>query len=301
MKTAFITTIILLLFTVYSLEGQVEFYPDLGILVGSDGVTELQPPNALRLRNAPNNEIFDIAVDAEGRLTFYQNAEGVIDFFMDDDRLAFSIGDSDSERMELINSQDYAHPANADAQVMGDGGTSFIIASREGDTESAGIHGDGDALTLWSPGDEAAGSGLFGHLFVLDEDNWNDGNTNPYDGGALVAYLNTSGVWTVSDRNRKSNIKKFSNGTDAIKRMNAYTYYYTLNDKEIQKSQEPIQAVGLMAQEIEKIIPQAVSKTTSGNYFVNYNMITPVLVEALKEQQVLIEKLQQRIDALEAR
>ena len=83
--------------------------------------------------------------------------------------------------------------------------------------------------------------------------------------------------------------------------MNAYTYYYTLNDKEIQKSQEPIQAVGLMAQEIEKIIPQAVSKTTSGNYFVNYNMITPVLVEALKEQQVLIEKLQQRIDALEAR
>ena len=250
-KTAFITIIILLLFTVCSLESQVEIYPDIGLSFGTFN-TVYQKTNGIRLRN-DILEAFDIAVDDEGRLAFYMDGKNEIDFFMDDDRSVFSVGSVDGNRMELINSQNYAHPDNAGAQVMGDGGAPFIIASREGDNESAGIHGDGDALTLWSPGNKAAGSGLTGHLFVLDEDEWDDGNTNPYDGSALVAYLNDSGVWTVSDHNRKSNIKKFSNGTDAIKRMNAYTYHYTLNDKEIQKSQQPIQAVGLMAQELSLI------------------------------------------------
>ena len=58
--------------------------------------------------------------------------------------------------------------------------------------------------------------------------------------------------------------------------------------------------VGFLAQEVEKLLPEAVTKDDQGYYAVNYSAVVPVLVEALKEQQQQIEKQQQQIARLEA-
>jgi hypothetical protein len=49
--------------------------------------------------------------------------------------------------------------------------------------------------------------------------------------------------------------------------------------------------VGLLAQELEKVYPELVSTDKEGYKAVNYSQLTPVLIEALKEQQAQIEAL----------
>ena len=59
--------------------------------------------------------------------------------------------------------------------------------------------------------------------------------------------------------------------------------------------------VGLLAQEVEKIYPELVSTDADGYKAVNYAQLTPVLIEALKEQQAQIEALKARAATAEAK
>ncbi|MDO7852979.1 glycine-rich protein, partial [Hymenobacter convexus] len=58
--------------------------------------------------------------------------------------------------------------------------------------------------------------------------------------------------------------------------------------------------VGLIAQELEKVYPELVFTDAQGYKSVNYAQLTPVLIEALKEQQAQIEALKQQNTALKA-
>ena len=49
--------------------------------------------------------------------------------------------------------------------------------------------------------------------------------------------------------------------------------------------------VGVIAQEIEKVLPEAVATRTNGEKAVKYEMIVPLLIEAIKEQQSEINNL----------
>jgi hypothetical protein len=55
--------------------------------------------------------------------------------------------------------------------------------------------------------------------------------------------------------------------------------------------------VGLLAQEVERIYPELVSTDAQGYKAVNYAQLTPVLIEALKEQQQQIEALKLQVAA----
>jgi len=64
-------------------------------------------------------------------------------------------------------------------------------------------------------------------------------------------------------------------------------------------------SVGFVAQEVERVVPEAVTRDAEGFRSVAYSHLTPVLVEAVKEQQAqienqqkLIETQQQQIEAL---
>ena len=58
------------------------------------------------------------------------------------------------------------------------------------------------------------------------------------------------------------------------------------------------QQMGFIAQEAVETIPQAVYKS-NGYYSMDYASITALTVEAIKEQQGIIEKQQQQIERLE--
>jgi hypothetical protein len=58
--------------------------------------------------------------------------------------------------------------------------------------------------------------------------------------------------------------------------------------------------LGFIAQEVEKILPEAVVYDKVVDlYYIDYNAIIPVIVEAMKEQQNTIEGLKSRINVLE--
>ena len=58
-------------------------------------------------------------------------------------------------------------------------------------------------------------------------------------------------------------------------------------------------SIGVIAQEVEAVLPELVSKGRNGEALVNYTGLVPVLLEAIKEQQQQIELLEQRISQLE--
>ena len=59
--------------------------------------------------------------------------------------------------------------------------------------------------------------------------------------------------------------------------------------------------LGFIAQEMEQIIPALVVENAEGYKSVDYSSMTAVLMEAMKEQQTIIEQQETRIADLEAR
>jgi hypothetical protein len=58
--------------------------------------------------------------------------------------------------------------------------------------------------------------------------------------------------------------------------------------------------LGLIAQEVEAIVPELVHEDQEGYKYIRYQELTAVLIEAIKEQQALIQALSGRVAALES-
>ena len=97
-------------------------------------------------------------------------------------------------------------------------------------------------------------------------------------------------VTTLSDGRYKDNVTTISNGIDSVKRLRGVSYF---------KKNSKTRDIGIIAQEIETVLPELVVTHSSSAYddekSVNYNGIIPVLIEAVKEQQQQIEELQKRV------
>jgi hypothetical protein len=93
-----------------------------------------------------------------------------------------------------------------------------------------------------------------------------------------------------SDKRLKDNIKPISNPLDKILKIGGYTFDWS----EKQNMYEG-QDVGVIAQEIEKVLPEVVEKRDNGYKAVKYEKIVPLLIESIKEQQKQIEELKKLI------
>jgi len=103
-----------------------------------------------------------------------------------------------------------------------------------------------------------------------------------------------------SDKNLKSNIKPLDNVLQDIQRINGVTFRWK-NTEQMGESTE----IGVIAQDVEKVYPELVGEN-EGYKTTNYIGLIPVLIEALKDQQKIIEQqntnikeLQNRIEKLE--
>ncbi|MCH8331220.1 MAG: tail fiber domain-containing protein, partial [Bacteroidetes bacterium] len=88
-----------------------------------------------------------------------------------------------------------------------------------------------------------------------------------------------------SDIRYKKNIKSIESSLDKVKSIDGVYYHWRTDefpDKEFPKSQQ----IGVIAQDIEKTLPEVVLTDANGYKSVDYSRITPVLVEAIKEQQL---------------
>ena len=109
-------------------------------------------------------------------------------------------------------------------------------------------------------------------------------------GNALTGSFTATGdITAFSDARVKENVETIPNALDKVKAMRGVGY---------NKIGADTQSVGVIAQELEEVVPQLVHTDEEGMKSVAYGNITAVLIEAIKEQQVQIEELKARLDGL---
>jgi len=108
------------------------------------------------------------------------------------------------------------------------------------------------------------------------------------------------GYWTGSDANLKMNVLPISDSLSTVLKLSGVSYEWKDNYSDVQKLTDGTEVLkkknpegrhyGVIAQEIEKILPEVVKEDASGTKAVAYNEIIPVLIEAIKEQQKQIDQ-----------
>ena len=101
------------------------------------------------------------------------------------------------------------------------------------------------------------------------------------DGGTFTA---VGDVVAYSDDRIKTNIKTIENALEKVISMRGVTYNRIDTEDKNEK-------IGVIAQEIQKVIPQVITKDSTGTLGVAYGNITAILIEAIKEQQKQIDEL----------
>ena len=104
----------------------------------------------------------------------------------------------------------------------------------------------------------------------------------------------TGNVTAYSDINLKKNIEVIPNAIDKVSSLRGVTY------NRIDIDGNPRQC-GVIAQEVEKVCPEVVSTGEDGIKSVAYGNMVGLLIEAVKEQQVQINKLQEKLNDLEGK
>ncbi len=169
-------------------------------------------------------------------------------------------------------------------------GAGVHLANAE--SEEGGFYADGNYAMVYSPGDNDL-------VKFVDEDGW-DNAGNAYDGGSLRARIDNGGTFfTISDINQKEDIKNLTGSLMKVMAISGYTYNFKLLPGEVKKNSPKTKGIGVLAQEVERVFPEAVSNI-DGHYMVNYSAFAPLLIEAVKEQQSQIETLKQENQKMRA-
>ena len=96
-----------------------------------------------------------------------------------------------------------------------------------------------------------------------------------------------------SDRNLKDNIQPIENPLEKMDKIGGYTFVW--NDKQ---STYKGKDIGVVAQEIQEIMPEIVATRANGYLGVKYEKIVPLLIESIKELKKEVEDIKQKCDCL---
>ena len=105
-------------------------------------------------------------------------------------------------------------------------------------------------------------------------------------------------AFSSSDERWKENVTLISNPIDKIKQIGGYEFDW----KELSEEEKQYQHgntghdVGVIAQEIEKVLPEIVTTRDNGFKGVKYDKIVALLIEGIKEQQLQIDELKHQLN-----
>jgi hypothetical protein len=189
---------------------------------------------------------------------------------------------------------------------------------------TGGSNQEGGKIKIYTEHDNAGGSGI--EIFtkgsdispgssILIETGRNGGEGANIDlkttgGGDIVITphssnyfrLNGNGIYTGnwqqdSDERYKENIEPIKNSLDKITHLNPINFEWK-KDEYPDKNFQDEKQIGLIAQEIEKILPELVRTDGEGYKSIDYTKINVFLIEAIKEQQKSIEELKKEVAEL---
>lgn len=115
------------------------------------------------------------------------------------------------------------------------------------------------------------------------------GITFEVDGNVKInGIINASEINVSSDKELKKNIKPIQNPLEKISSLNGVSYEWKKNNRK---------SYGIIAQDLEKILPHSVS-TINDNKIVNYNCIIGLLVESIKDLHLKYNNLYEEYTSL---
>ena len=182
---------------------------------------------------------------------------------------------SPNTQLEILNNNDQPATLRLSSSVS-DGDAVAAIISFENESDNGGVQGRIENII--DSNEDGSTS------FKFYTNNTSTPAMTLFNGGNMTI----AGTLTQnSDVRLKENIKPIESALDKVKQMQGV---------EFNKINSSTKEIGVVAQEIEKIIPELVLEDKEGIKSVAYGNITAVLIEAIKEQQKQIEELKQQLN-----
>lgn len=135
---------------------------------------------------------------------------------------------------------------------------------------------------------QLGGNSSSGRVFEVIDYAWTISLFNVTSAGNATAY---GDITAYSDRRVKENINTIDDALNKVLSLRGVTYNRI-------DSEDKSEKIGVIAQEIQEVLPQVVHEQENGMLGVSYGNITAVLIEAIKEQQTQIEELKQLFNTL---
>jgi hypothetical protein len=108
--------------------------------------------------------------------------------------------------------------------------------------------------------------------------------------GAITATGDVT-AFSSSDKSLKENISNIENAVDKVSKINGVYYNWTFEAQEKNAHFGKEKEVGVIAQEVEKVLPEIVSTRDDGTKAVKYDRLCALLIESVKELKKEIEEL----------
>lgn len=98
-------------------------------------------------------------------------------------------------------------------------------------------------------------------------------------------------VTAFSDQSVKTDVQEIENAIDKVKEIRGVTFIRTDMESDQRRA-------GVIAQEVEKVLPEVVATNPDGTKAVSYGNLNALLIQAIKEQQEQIDLLRKEIEIL---
>jgi hypothetical protein len=106
-------------------------------------------------------------------------------------------------------------------------------------------------------------------------------------GGDITAFA-------TSDNRFKTNIENIPDALAKVSQLNGVTYNWNELANKVENKDITIREVGIIAQQVNDVLPEVVSVRDNGYMAVRYEKLVPLLIEAIKELQAKVEELEKR-------
>lgn len=159
-----------------------------------------------------------------------------------------------------------------------------------------------DDFDAGSPGDKFTFGGETGGVFTEAMRIQGNGNvgiktTAPAQRLHVIGNILASGTITSSDKRYKEGIQDLKNSTDLLSSIRPVAYNFRTEEFPQGQFDDKLH-YGIIAQELETVLPNLVYTDLEGYKGINYTELIPLLIKSNQEQQALIETQQKQINQL---